>query len=46
VETKQIEVKKIAFANNIADILTKALPAPQHRKLTIAADMRTITELE
>jgi hypothetical protein len=46
VETKQIEVKKIAFANNIADILTKALPAPQHRKLIIAADMRTITELE
>jgi hypothetical protein len=46
VETKQIEVKKIASANNIADFLIKALPAPQHRKLIIAAGMRTLTELE
>jgi hypothetical protein len=46
VETKQIEVKKIASANNIADVLTKALPTPQHRKLIIAAGMRILTELE
>ena len=45
-ETKQIEVKKIASADNIADVLTKALPAPQHRKLITAAGMRTLTELE
>ena len=44
-KTKQIKVKKIASANNIADILTKALPAPQHHKLIIAASMRTLTEL-
>jgi hypothetical protein len=46
VETKQIEVKKIAFANNIADVLTKAFLAPQHRNLIIAVGMRTLTELE
>ena len=45
-ETKQIEVKKIASADNIVDVLTKALPAHQHRKLIIAAGMRTLTELE
>ena len=45
-EIKQIEVKKIASANNIADVLTKALPAPQHRKLINAAGMRTLIELE
>ena len=45
-ETKQIEVKKIASADNIADVLTKALSVPQHRKLIIAAGMRTFIELE
>ena len=45
-ETKQIEIKKIASTNNIADVLTKALPTPQHHKLIIAAGMRTLTELE
>jgi hypothetical protein len=43
--TKQIEVKKIASAN-IADFLTKVLPAPQHRNLIIAVGMRTLNELE
>lgn len=45
-ESKQIEVRKIASAENIADVLTKALPAPQHRKLIAAAGMRTLSELE
>ena len=45
-ETKQIEVKNIASAGNIAEILTKALPAPQHRELIIAAGIRTLTELQ
>ena len=45
-ETKQIEVKKIASADNIVDVLTKALPTHQHRKLIVAAGMRTLTELE
>ena len=45
-ESKQIEVKKVASAENIADVLTKALPAHQHRKLTRAAGMRTLEELE
>lgn len=46
VENRQIEVKKVASTDNIADFLTKALPAHQHRKLIIAAGMRTLTELE
>ena len=45
-QTKQIEVKKIASSDNIVDVLTKALPAHQHRKLIIAAGMRTLIELE
>lgn len=44
-ETNQIEVRKIASVENIADLLTKALPAPQHRKLVAAAGMRTLAEL-
>lgn len=42
-ETSQIAVRKIASAENITDILTKALPAPQHRKLIAAAGMRTLS---
>jgi hypothetical protein len=45
-KTEQIEVKKIALADNIAALLTKALPTPQHRKLISVAGMRTLTELE
>ena len=45
-ETKQIEIMKIASADNIADVLTKALPAPQHRTLIIAVGMRTLTFLK
>ena len=45
-ESNQIEVKKIASAENVADFLTKALPTHQHRKLITAAGMRTLTELE
>jgi hypothetical protein len=44
-DTKQIEAKKVASAENIADVLTKALPAHQHRKLIAAAGMRTLSEL-
>ena len=45
IEAKQIQPRKIASAQNIADMLTKALPAHQHRKLIKAAGMRTLTEL-
>jgi hypothetical protein len=45
VETKQVAVVKIESSNNISDMLTKALPAHQHRKLIKAAGMRTLQEL-
>jgi hypothetical protein len=45
VETKQVAVFKIESSNNISDMLTKALPAHQHRKLIKAAGMRTLQEL-
>jgi hypothetical protein len=44
-DTGQIQIMKVASAENIADVLTKALPAPQHRKLIAAAGMRTLAEL-
>lgn len=33
--TGQIEIRKVVFAENIADLLTKALTAPQHPNLRI-----------
>jgi len=45
VETKQIEVKKIESAHNIADIMTKALPAYTHRRLVQEAGMRLLHEI-
>lgn len=44
-DSNQIAIRKVASADNIADVLTKALPAPQHRKLIAAAGMRTLAEL-
>jgi hypothetical protein len=46
IETNQIQVKKIPLADNIADVLTKTLPAPQHRKLITTAGMRTLSKLD
>jgi hypothetical protein len=46
VKNQQIAVKKVASTDNIADFLTKALPAHQHQKLIFSAGMRTLTELE
>jgi len=45
VETKHIEIKKIESENNIADILTKTLPAYKHKKLVEEAEMRTLHQL-
>ena len=41
----QIEVQKVESAHNIADLLTKALPAYIHRRLVQAAGMRLLHEL-
>ena len=45
IETGQIEIKKIESENNIADMLTKALPAYKHKKLVLEAGMKTLHEL-
>jgi hypothetical protein len=45
IQSGQIEVKKIESANNIADMLTKALLAHTHRKLVQGAGMRLLHEL-
>ena len=45
IETRQIEIKKIESENNIADMLTKTLPAYKHKKLVEEAGMRTLHEL-
>ena len=46
VETGQVTITKIESANNISDMLTKALPAYKHRELVRAAGMRTLQELD
>ena len=45
ITTGQIEVQKVESAHNIADLLTKALPAYIHRRLVQAAGMRLLHEL-
>ena len=45
IQAKQIKVKKAESANNIADMLTKALPTYTHRKHVQATGMRILHEL-
>ena len=45
IEQKQLNIVKIESENNIADMLTKALPAYKHKKLVYAAGLRTLQEL-
>jgi hypothetical protein len=45
IESGQIEVKKIESSHNIADMLTKALPAYTHRRLVQEAGMRLLHEI-
>jgi hypothetical protein len=45
IQTKQIDVKKIESSHNIADVLTKALPAHTHKRLIHDAGMRLLHEL-
>jgi hypothetical protein len=45
IQSGQIEVKKIESAHNLADMLTKALPAHTHRKLVQGAGMKLLHEL-
>lgn len=41
----KIEVQKVESAHNLADFLTKALPAHTHRRLIQAAGMKLLHEL-
>jgi hypothetical protein len=45
IESNQIEIRKIESENNIADMLTKALPAYKHKKLVEKVGMRSLQEL-
>jgi hypothetical protein len=45
IQSGQIEVQKIESAHNIADMLTKALPAYTHRRLVHKAGMRSLHDL-
>lgn len=46
VETHQVTVTKIESANNISDMLTKALPAYKHRELVHKAGMKSLQDLQ
>ena len=45
IQTKQIEVQKVESSQNLADILTKALPAHTHKRLLFQAGMRSLHEI-
>ena len=45
IDQKQLSIVKIESENNIADMLSKALPAYKHRELVHAAGLRTLQEL-
>ena len=45
IDKGQIEIQKVESEHNIADMLTKALPAHKHKKLIYAAEMRSLQDL-
>ena len=45
IQNKEIEVKKIESVHNVADMLTKALPAYTHKRLVRAAGLRLHHEI-
>ena len=45
IQSRKLQVNKIDSANNIADMLTKALPAYMHKRLVHVAGMRSYSEL-
>ena len=46
IQGEQMEVRKVTSAQNIADMLTKALPAYTHKRLVREAGMRHLHELQ
>ena len=45
VEKGEMKILKIESKHNVADMLTKALPAYKHKKLICAAGMKSLQEL-
>lgn len=45
IQAREIDVKKIQSRHNVADMLTKAMPAYTHRRLIQAVDMRSLHEI-
>ena len=45
IQSKQIEVQKVEYAHNLADMLTKALATYTHRRLVQKSGMRFLHEL-
>lgn len=45
IESGQIKIQKIESENNVADMLTKALPAYKHKRLVENAGMRYLHQL-
>ena len=45
IEQKQLSIVKLESENNIANMLTKALPTYKHRQLMHAAGLRMLHEL-
>ena len=45
IDKKQVDIQKVESEHNVADMLTKALPAYKHKKLVHAARMRTLQEI-
>jgi hypothetical protein len=45
IEKGQLEIRKVESEYNVADMLTKALPAYKHKRLVHMAGMRTLHEL-
>jgi hypothetical protein len=45
IDKGQVDIQKVESENNVADMLTKALPAYKHKKLVYAAGMRSLQDL-
>jgi hypothetical protein len=45
IENRQLEIRKVESEHNIADMLTKALPAYKYKRLVEAAGMKTLQSL-
>ena len=45
IDKGQVDIQKVESENNVADMLTKALPAYKHKKLVYAAGMISLQDL-